>query len=183
VGTHPWWTSSCERPRQPDCEEPQGSHSLLHVCCLFHLPLGFLTHARAKVDNAATAQPSGLKWFKVYQDGLDGSGQWGVDRMISSGGWQDFTLPQCIAPGQYLLRAEIIALHSASKQGAAQFYMGCAQINVSGSGTTTGSQTVSFPGAYSASDPGILVSIYNKQGQPTGNGTPYQIPGPAVMTC
>jgi cellulase len=92
-------------------------------------------------------------------------------------------MPTCIAPGNYLLRAEIIALHSASKSMGAQFYMGCAQINVSGSGSTTGSSTVSFPGAYGQSDPGILVSIYDSTGQPKGNGTPYQIPGPAVMTC
>lgn len=75
------------------------------------------------MDNAATASTSGLKWFKVYEDGLDGSGQWGVDRMIKNNGWVDFTLPSCIAAGDYLLRAEIIALHSASKQGEAQFYM------------------------------------------------------------
>ncbi|KAF2011786.1 lytic polysaccharide monooxygenase [Aaosphaeria arxii CBS 175.79] len=137
----------------------------------------------AKVDNAGTASPNGLKWFKVHEDGLDGSGQWGVDRMINNGGWQDFTLPSCVAPGNYLLRAEIIALHSASKPGEAQFYIGCAQINVSGSGTKTGDQTVSFPGAYSASHPGIQVSIYDKQGKPLGNGTPYQIPGPQVMKC
>jgi cellulase len=78
---------------------------------------------RAKVDNAATASPSGLKWFKVYEDGLDGSGQWGVDRMIKNGGWVDFTLPSCLAAGDYLLRAEIIALHSASTSGQAQFYV------------------------------------------------------------
>jgi cellulase len=78
----------------------------------------------ASVSNAASASPSGLKWFKVADDGLDqGAGTWGVDRMISNGGWVDFTLPSCVAPGQYLLRAEIIALHSASKQGQAQFYM------------------------------------------------------------
>lgn len=136
----------------------------------------------AKVDNAATASTSGQKWFKVFEDGLDGSGKWGVDRMISNGGWVDFTMPSCVAAGQYLLRAEIIALHSASKAGQAQFYMGCAQINVSSSGTKMGS-TVSFPGAYSASDPGILVSIYNSQGQPAGNGQPYKIPGPAVLQC
>ena len=59
----------------------------------------------------------------MYEDGLDGSGQWGVDRMINNGGWVDFTLPSCIAPGDYLLRAEIIALHSDSKQGEAQFYV------------------------------------------------------------
>ncbi|KAF2707432.1 lytic polysaccharide monooxygenase [Pleomassaria siparia CBS 279.74] len=136
----------------------------------------------AKVDNAATAQPSGLKWFKVFEDGLDGSGKWGVDRMIEGGGWVDFNMPTCVAPGQYLLRAEIIALHSAKTQGQAQFYMGCAQINVSGSGSATGN-TVSFPGAYSATDPGILISIYNSKGEPVGNGTPYKIPGPAALTC
>ncbi|OAK94987.1 hypothetical protein IQ06DRAFT_320423 [Phaeosphaeriaceae sp. SRC1lsM3a] len=136
----------------------------------------------AKVDNAASASTSGQKWFKVYEDGLDSSGNWGVDRMISAGGWVDFTVPTCVASGQYLLRAEIIALHSASKSQGVQFYMGCAQINVSGSGTKTGT-TVSFPGAYGQSDPGILLSIYDKQGNPKGNGTPYKIPGPAVMTC
>jgi cellulase len=138
---------------------------------------------RAKVSDAASASPSSQQWFKVYEDGLDmSSGTWGVDRMISAGGWVDFTMPSCIAPGQYLLRAEIIALHSASKSGGVQFYMGCAQINVSSSGSKTGS-TVSFPGAYGQSDPGILISIYDKTGQPKGNGSPYQIPGPKVMTC
>ncbi|KAF1928955.1 lytic polysaccharide monooxygenase [Didymella exigua CBS 183.55] len=137
----------------------------------------------AKVDNAATASTSGLKWFKVYEDGLDGAGQWGVDRVISSDGWVDFTLPACLAAGDYLLRAEIIALHSAGTQGQAQFYMGCAQLKVSGTGSTSPSSTVSFPGAYQATDPGILVSIYNAQGQPVGNGKPYTIPGPAVLTC
>jgi len=137
----------------------------------------------AKVDNAASTGTSGLKWFKVYEDGLDGSGQWGVDRMINNGGWVDFTLPSCVAPGNYLLRAEIIALHSASKQGEAQFYVGCAQIQVSGNGNKSPSSTVSFPGAYSPTDPGILVSIYNNQGQPSGNGSPYKIPGPSVLQC
>jgi len=137
----------------------------------------------AKVDNAANAQPNGLRWFKVHEDGLDGSGQWGVDRMINAGGWQDFTLPSCIAPGNYLLRAEIIALHSANQPSQAQFYMGCAQINVVGGSGGASPQTVSFPGAYNANDPGILVSIYDSKGQPKGNGQPYKIPGPAVLRC
>jgi cellulase len=77
----------------------------------------------AKVSNAASASPSGLQWFKVFEDGLDGSGTWGVDRMISNNGWTEFTVPTCIAPGQYLVRAELIALHSASTTGGAQFYI------------------------------------------------------------
>jgi len=136
----------------------------------------------AKVDDPVTSTGKGLSWFKVAEDGLDSSGKWGVDRMIAAGGWSDFTLPSCVAPGKYLLRAEIIALHSATQQGGAQFYMGCAQINISGSGSKT-AQTVSFPGAYSATDPGILVSIYDSKGQPVGNGQPYKIPGPAKLTC
>ncbi|EDU49239.1 Glycoside hydrolase family 61 protein [Pyrenophora tritici-repentis] len=136
----------------------------------------------AKVSNAATVSPSGLAWFKVSEDGLDSSGNWGVDRMLNNGGWTEMTMPSCVAPGQYLLRAEMIALHSASTTGGAQFYVGCAQINVSGSGSKAGN-TVGFPGAYSANDPGIKLSIYNAQGQPKGNGTPYQIPGPAKLQC
>jgi hypothetical protein len=34
-------------------------------------------------------------------------------------------IPEDIAPGDYLLRAEVIALHVASSSGGAQFYMSC----------------------------------------------------------
>lgn len=82
----------------------------------------------AKVDNAASAGTSGLKWFKVAEDGLDNaSGTWAVDKMISNQGWHYFTMPTCVAPGDYLMRVELIALHSAQQQGGAQFYMECAQ--------------------------------------------------------
>lgn len=37
--------------------------------------------------------------------------------------------------------------------------MSCFQLNVGGSGTATPA-TVKIPGAYSASDPGILIDIY-----------------------
>ncbi|EON99293.1 putative glycoside hydrolase family 61 protein [Phaeoacremonium minimum UCRPA7] len=138
----------------------------------------------AKVDNAASASQTGLKWFKIAQDGFDTSSRkWGVDNMIANNGWAYFNFPTCIAPGQYLLRVEILALHSAKSQGAAQFYTSCAQINVSGSGTFTPSQTVSFPGAYKANDPGILINIYGLTGQPDMGGKPYTAPGPSPITC
>ncbi|KAI1106533.1 glycoside hydrolase family 61 protein [Jackrogersella minutella] len=127
----------------------------------------------AKVDNAATAQTTGLKWFKVAEDGLS-NGQWGVDKMIANDGWHYFTMPQCIAPGDYLMRVELIALHGAQNQGQAQFYMECAQIRITGSGTNT---------AYKATDPGILVSIYDTTGSPYMGGKAYQIPGPQVLAC
>lgn len=80
----------------------------------------------AKVDNAASAGTSGLKWFKIAEDGLNG-GTWAVDTMIANQGWNYFTMPTCVAPGDYLMRVELIALHSAQQQGQAQFYMECAQ--------------------------------------------------------
>lgn len=64
------------------------------------------------------------------------------------------------APGQYLLRAEHLALHTASSVGAAQFYISCAQINVVGSGGGSPSPTGQLPGMYKATDPGILINIY-----------------------
>jgi cellulase len=138
----------------------------------------------AKVDNAASTGITGLKWFKVWEDSFDtGSRKWGVDNMISNAGWSYFNLPQCIAPGQYLLRMEILALHSASTQGQAQFYQGCAQINVSGSGSFSPSSTVSFPGAYKATDPGILINIYGSTGQPDNGGKAYTAPGPSPISC
>lgn len=61
--------------------------------------------------------------------------------------------------------------------------MECAQIKVTGSGTNKGSNLVSFPGAYSGNDPGIVVSIYDNKGSPYMGGKSYQIPGPAPLVC
>lgn len=83
----------------------------------------------AKVDNAASTGTSGLKWFKVAEEGLSGS-KWGVDTMIANGGWQYFNMPMCVASGNYLLRVEILALHSAYSAGGAQVYVGAHTLNV-----------------------------------------------------
>ncbi|KAF3907509.1 Endoglucanase-4 [Arthrobotrys entomopaga] len=131
----------------------------------------------AKVDNALTASASGLKWFKIYEDGLDAtSGTWAVDKFIAADGKVNFSIPTCLAPGNYLLRGELIALHGAGNYPGAQFYMSCAQINITGGGSAS-PPTVSFPGAYSGSDPGILVNIYYP---PLSK---YIIPGPRPYTC
>lgn len=76
----------------------------------------------AKVSDAGTSSFSGLSWFKVASEGLN-NGKWAVDTMISGGGWWYFNLPSCITPGDYAMRVELLALHSASSQGGAQFYM------------------------------------------------------------
>ena len=71
------------------------------------------------------------------------------------------TLPEDLASGAYLLRHEIIALHLASEEGGAEFYAGCVQLKVDGdqTGTPTDDELVSFPGAYSDEDKGILLDV------------------------
>ncbi|KAG8947149.1 hypothetical protein FRC04_011001 [Tulasnella sp. 424] len=97
----------------------------------------------AKVPSALQADVTGLGWFKVFEDGYDGS-QWGVDRMVANHGIVNFTVPACIPSGNYFLRAEMIALHPASSYPGAQFYPGCAQVNIVGGGSTQ-PPTVSLP--------------------------------------
>ncbi|KAG8747187.1 hypothetical protein FRC12_014127 [Ceratobasidium sp. 428] len=130
----------------------------------------------AKIPDATQTAVTGLKWFKIAEDGLDANGVWGVTRLFNAKGKATAVIPKCIPPGNYLLRAEIIALHAAGSYPGAQFYMECAQINVTGGGTAS-PPTVSFPGAYSGTDPGVKISIYYP---PVTN---YIIPGPRPFTC
>jgi len=83
------------------------------------------------------------------------------------------TLPTQVAPGDYLVRHEIIALHLAQSLGGAEFYPSCTQIRVGGLQTGTPNQTVSFPGGYDDNDPGIYdPDVYTNQD--------YVFPGPPV---
>jgi hypothetical protein len=54
----------------------------------------------AKVDDALTTKVTGLKWFKIYEDGMDSKGQWAVSRLYNNKGKVDFTLPSCVQSGQ-----------------------------------------------------------------------------------
>ncbi|KAH5670374.1 hypothetical protein HBI21_187020 [Parastagonospora nodorum] len=89
----------------------------------------------------------------------------------------DIKIPSCIAPGKYLMRNEHIAIHNAGTKGGAQFYLSCAQLEVTGGGSTAPKNLVAFPGAYSATDPGILINI--NYPIPTS----YKNPGPDTFTC
>ncbi|KUJ07736.1 fungal cellulose binding domain-containing protein [Mollisia scopiformis] len=108
---------------------------------------------------AATWDGSGDVWFKIYQDG------------------PNFRRKRASLPaGDYLIRVEHIALHSAQASGGAQFYLSCGQLTVTGGGSGTPIPFVAFPGAYKASDPGIMINIYYPV------PTSYTPPGPAVWT-
>ncbi|KAG8912185.1 hypothetical protein FRC01_005249, partial [Tulasnella sp. 417] len=134
----------------------------------------------AKVPDSSTAAGSTASWFKIWQNGLvtaDATTQtyyWATDVMNDNCGKVSFTVPADLEPGDYLLRAEVIALHVAFGSGGAQHYMSCYQLTVTGSGSASPAG-VSFPGAYGLSDPGILFTLYT-------SFTTYTIPGPTVYT-
>jgi hypothetical protein len=75
--------------------------------------------------------------------------------IIVTGAPYQLTLPENLSPGGYLLRHEIIALQLAVSVGGAEFYPSCTQLLVGGSGNGQPNATVTFPGAYSDTDPGI----------------------------
>lgn len=134
-----------------------------------------------KVTDAATADGS-TGWFKVFQDTwakVAGSSNgaadsWGTKDLNTCCGRMNFKIPADIPAGDYLLRAEAIALHAAQSSGGAQLYMTCYQITVTGGGSASPA-TVVFPGAYKATDPGILIDIYSPI-------VSYVAPGPAVYS-
>lgn len=86
-------------------------------------------------------------------------------------------MPSCLPAGDYLFRIEHIALHVAQSVGGAQFYISCGQLSVAGGGSTQPADKVAFPGAYNATDPGILINI--DYPVPTS----YANPGPQVFAC
>ncbi|KAF8310078.1 glycoside hydrolase family 61 protein [Clavulina sp. PMI_390] len=102
----------------------------------------------------------GSVWFKIYEDApvYDASlTDFYVfpDQTATS---VNFTIPKALPSGNYLLRVEQIGLHVASSYGGAQFYIGCAQVQVTGGGSGSPSPLVAIPGVYTGYEPGILIS-------------------------
>ncbi|TIB42351.1 hypothetical protein E3P86_00389 [Wallemia ichthyophaga] len=116
-------------------------------------------------------------WFKIDEAGYDDSaGQWASDRLIAQDISWSFNLPpaESIQQGSYLIRHEIIALHS---QGSPQFYPHCIQVYINGGTGSLSGQSVTIPGnVYSnPGDDGTLYgSIYSSQ------VSSMVIPGPSL---
>lgn len=110
-------------------------------------------------------------WFKIYDWGPTFSGGQASWAMRST---YTYNIPKCIQNGEYLLRIQSLAIHNPG--GTPQFYISCAQVNVSGGGSANPSPTAKIPGAFKATDPGYTANIYN-------NFHSYTVPGPAVWSC
>jgi hypothetical protein len=125
--------------------------------------------------DCGSVDKSSLSFAKIAESGLNSGsnpGSWAADDLIANGNSWTVQIPSSVAPGKYVLRHEIIALHSANNANGAQAYPQCVNIEVTGSGSSvpSGASATSF---YTASDPGILFNLYQ-------DFSYYDIPGPAV---
>lgn len=124
------------------------------------------------------ASPADLEFVKIDQSGLLGQsdgkykqGHWASDTLIENGLTWSVKLPEDIAPGEYVLRHEIIALHSAHLPNGAQNYPQCITLKVGGSGTKT-PKGVSATTFYTPQS--VDYSVW------TDPLKPFTIPGPAL---
>ncbi|KAJ7917191.1 glycoside hydrolase [Mycena leptocephala] len=97
--------------------------------------------------DVASWDGSGNVWFKVFQipaiaDGIT------ITFPATNLTQVTFPIPAQLPSGQYLIRIEHIALHVATTFAGAQFYISCAQVQVTNGGTGTPGPLVAFPGAY-----------------------------------
>ncbi|KAM0357304.1 hypothetical protein ACHAP4_006110 [Fusarium culmorum] len=96
-----------------------------------------------------------------------------ADKVLQDNGdrW-NVRIPKNIAPGNYVLRHEIIALHNALDKGGAQNYPQCFNLKITGDGSDSPSGYLGTE-LYDAADPGILVNVYS-------SSVDYEVPGPTI---
>ncbi|KAF6823384.1 glycosyl hydrolase family 61 [Colletotrichum musicola] len=124
-----------------------------------------------------TVDKTSLNFFKITSGSLIDmsrqNGFWADDVLMDN----DFTwtvqIPASLAPGNYVLRHEIIALHSGGQANGAQAYPQCFNIKVTGGGSLAPAG-VKGTELYKATDPGVLFNLYT---------TPlvYPVPGPTLV--
>jgi hypothetical protein len=131
---------------------------------------GPISFYMSKAPGSAHDYDGSGNWFKIFDFGPTFSGgqaSWPLRTTYTA------NIPKCIANGEYLLRVQSLAIHNPGS--VPQFYVSCAQVNVTGGGSATPAG-VKIPGAFKATDPGYTANIYNGL-------TSYTVPGPAVFTC
>ncbi|KAL5342373.1 hypothetical protein BJX70DRAFT_386180 [Aspergillus crustosus] len=128
--------------------------------------------------DCSTVDKTTLEWFKISESGLiDGSvapGSWASDELIANNNSWTTTIPSSLAAGNYVLRHEIIALHSAGIENGAQNYPQCINLEITGGGSDSPAGVVGTE-LYTPSEEGIVFNIYQVIDS-------YPIPGPALWT-
>ncbi|KFA81313.1 hypothetical protein S40288_09280 [Stachybotrys chartarum IBT 40288] len=139
--------------------------------------------ARCPNDDCTNVDKSMLEFFKIAELGqisrgtIPGSpGYWANNQLRDDNFSWDVTIPQQLAPGSYVMRHEIIALHPGGAEGSTQMYPQCINLVVSGNGTAQ-PQGIPATELYSSTDPGLLHNVFVDE----WSDAEYIIPGPAVI--
>ncbi|KAG8987324.1 hypothetical protein FRB90_003403 [Tulasnella sp. 427] len=126
--------------------------------------------------SCATTDPTKINFFKIHQvDFVPGTHTWVQSQTLYKGLPFNFTLPEDLPNGDFIMRHEVIALHNAMNQGGAEIFPQCIQVNVDCGSGKIPSATAKFPGGYSATAPGILINVYDDP-----NNIVYTFPGPVL---
>ncbi|KAJ5681770.1 Endoglucanase-4 [Penicillium maclennaniae] len=137
-----------------------------------------ITYLASCNGDCSTVDKTKLEFFKIDAVGLmdDSSvpGTWATDKLIAAGNRWTVTIPSSIAAGNYVMRHEIIALHSAGTKDGAQNYPQCLNLKVTGDGSDVPEGTLGEK-LYTDTDAGILVNIYTTISN-------YVMPGPALFS-
>lgn len=127
-----------------------------------------------------TVDKTSLKWFKIDQAGLINpavlNGYWASDVMIANNNSWQVVIPKTIATGNYVVRHETVALHTAGTAGGAQVYPFCLNLAITSSGTDNPAG-VSAQTLYDINSPTLVYNIYAALPLPA-----YTIPGPALYS-
>jgi hypothetical protein len=129
--------------------------------------------------SCADVDKTALKFNKIDEAGLYSNstipwtvGRYASDKLIADGHKWTVKIPSYVAPGNYVLRHEVIALHSAYDPNGAQNYPQCINLEITGQGTDDLSSGTPGQSLYKADEPGILTTIYQDIN--------YIIPGPPL---
>lgn len=137
--------------------------------------------APCEYGDCTNADPATLRWTKIAEEGLisgtaNRQGVWATDKMRGNGGVVSATIPANVAPGKYVLRNEIIALHR-SNEHEPEFYGQCGNVEVTGEGTDDLSQSGTVTGElYTRGDHIFGFNIYDDGSTETS----FEIPGPPL---
>lgn len=129
-------------------------------------------------ESCETVDKTTLKFFKIDGVGLvddsDVPGTWGDDQLIKNNNSWMVEIPKSIAPGNYVLRHELMALHGAEMEDGAQNYPQCFNLKVTGSGTAKPDGTLGTE-LYKPTEAGVKVNIYQSL-------STYKLPGPTIWS-
>jgi hypothetical protein len=128
--------------------------------------------------SCTAASASSLKFTKIAESGLVTPGNpssyvFASDVLIKHNSTWNVKIPADLKSGQYVLRTEIIALHTAGTVGGAQNYPQCFNLKVTGGGQTGAPQGLSATQFYKPETRGIVFNI-------AGMVQTYPIPGPPL---